>query len=245
MNYWKRHIGDYARDTAHLSQGQVGAYDLLLDWYYANERPLPSDPEDVYRITRAFTKDERKNAAKARAFFDADGRHKRCDEEIAARRKQAETNREIGKLGGRPKVNGNRIGFDSDTEIEPNDNPSHKPLTSKEQEISTAIAVEGKTDVLPNCPVQGIVELYHQLLPELPRIRKLTKGRADQIRARWREDLTDLDDWRAYFSQHVKPSEFLTGRSPPTPGRKIFRADLAWLTKAENFAKVIEGKYRG
>lgn len=97
MNYWKRHIGDFARDTAHLSQGQVGAYDLLLDWYYANERPLPSDPEDVYRIARAFTKEERKNAARARTFFTAEGHHKRCDEEIANARVQADTNRRIAE----------------------------------------------------------------------------------------------------------------------------------------------------
>ena len=51
VNYYKRHLGDFSRDTAHLSQGQIGAYDLMLDWYYANEKPLPADPEDVMLMT--------------------------------------------------------------------------------------------------------------------------------------------------------------------------------------------------
>lgn len=144
MNYYKRHLGDFSRDTAHLSQGQIGAYDLMLDWYYANEKPLPSDPEDVYRIAKAYTKEERKNADKARTFFDADGRHKRCERELAARKHQAEVNAETGKKGGRPKKQTksepkeNRIGFDSETESGQENNPSHKPVTSKEQEPKAA-----------------------------------------------------------------------------------------------------------
>jgi uncharacterized protein YdaU (DUF1376 family) len=143
VNYYKRHLGDFARDTAHLSQGQVGAYDLLLDWYYANERALPADMEDVYRIAKAHSKEERKNADKARAFFDAAGRHKRCDAELAARKRQADINAETGRKGGRPKKktetepNGNRIGFASDTETEPNTNPSHKPVAREEKEPTT------------------------------------------------------------------------------------------------------------
>ena len=30
MNYYERHLGDYARDTAHLSMMEHGAYGLLL-----------------------------------------------------------------------------------------------------------------------------------------------------------------------------------------------------------------------
>lgn len=98
MNYYKRHLGDFARDTSQLSQGQAGAYDLLLDWYYANEKPLPLDTGDLYRIARAFTNDERKNVAKAMGFFrkEADGYHqKRADEELARMKKQRDENRRI------------------------------------------------------------------------------------------------------------------------------------------------------
>lgn len=87
MNYYERHLGDLAKDTGHLSQGQLGAYDLLMDWYYANERALPADKADLYRIGRAFDKAERANVDRvASMFFAKDGdvlRHKRIDAEIA------------------------------------------------------------------------------------------------------------------------------------------------------------------
>lgn len=145
MNYYKRHLGDFARDTAHLSQGQVGAYDLLLDWYYANERAIPLDKEDVYRIARAHSLSERKNVDKILAFFTLadDGYHqKRADTEITAKRRQSEINKETGKKGGRPRKesetepNGNRIGFDS----VPEKNPSHKPLAIEKLEKQKPIA---------------------------------------------------------------------------------------------------------
>ena len=41
MHYYQFHCGDYARDTGHLSAAEHGAYRLMLDWYYINERPIP------------------------------------------------------------------------------------------------------------------------------------------------------------------------------------------------------------
>lgn len=60
MNFYKRFIGDIQRDTGHLSLAEFGAYDRLLDHYYATETPLPSDVDACCRIARAMTKDERK-----------------------------------------------------------------------------------------------------------------------------------------------------------------------------------------
>ena len=86
VNFYKRHLGDYAKDTAHLSQGQIGAYDLLMDWYYANERPIPLDKADAMRIARAHTAQEKRDTAKVlEEFFEKsdDGyRHKRIEREL-------------------------------------------------------------------------------------------------------------------------------------------------------------------
>jgi uncharacterized protein YdaU (DUF1376 family) len=82
MNYYERHIGDYARDTGHLSMVEHGAYTLLLDRYYATEKAIPAD--QAYRLTRARTKEEKAAVdAVLSEFFtlEADGWHsKRCDE---------------------------------------------------------------------------------------------------------------------------------------------------------------------
>ena len=107
MNYYKRHLGDYARDTAHLSMAEDGAYNRMLDLYYASERPLPADKKDLYRKLRARSKVEQEAVDVClQDFFSLqdDGYHNtRCDEEIAAMHDKAKTNRANGKGGGRPK----------------------------------------------------------------------------------------------------------------------------------------------
>ena len=58
MNFYKRFIGDYQRDTGHLSMAEHGAYTLLLDVHYATEKPLPSNKQSIYRLLRAIDKSE-------------------------------------------------------------------------------------------------------------------------------------------------------------------------------------------
>lgn len=91
-------------------------------------------------------------------------------------------------------------------------------------------------------PFSEIIALYHETLPELPKVAKLTNQRKGYIRQRWLEDLPDLDAWREYFGI-VRKSKFLMGQSTGSKGRPPFRADLTWLCRPENIVKVIEGKY--
>ena len=57
MNYYERHLGDYARDTAHLSMLEHGAYTLILDRYYGTENGIPADK--AHRVIRARSKEEK------------------------------------------------------------------------------------------------------------------------------------------------------------------------------------------
>lgn len=92
-------------------------------------------------------------------------------------------------------------------------------------------------------PYERIVDLYHEILPMLPRVAALTDKRKSHIRARWKSgELPDLDTWRAYFSD-VSRSDFLCGRAQPAPGRRVFFADIDWLTNQANLVKFQEGKY--
>lgn len=101
MNFYKRHIGDISKACAHLSQGQMGAYDLLLDWLYGNEKPIPLSQDAIYRIARASSKAEKLNAdAVIDEFFERtdDGYiQKRATIEIAKANERAETNRRIAE----------------------------------------------------------------------------------------------------------------------------------------------------
>lgn len=86
MNFYERHLGDYARRTAHLSLLEHGVYSLLLDRYYGSEKPLPGDVKAVQRLVGARTAGERAAVQTIlEEFFVLTGdgwRNKRCDEEI-------------------------------------------------------------------------------------------------------------------------------------------------------------------
>lgn len=104
MYYYPHHVGDYQRDTAHLTLLEHGVYRLLLDTYYATERPLPDDPALLCRIVRAHTKAEREAVASVmRMLFhkDADGlRHHRADREIEHFQQNQEKASKAGILSG-------------------------------------------------------------------------------------------------------------------------------------------------
>ncbi|HTH08983.1 MAG TPA: YdaU family protein, partial [Acidovorax sp.] len=57
MNYYERHIGDYLKDTAHLSLLEHGVYTRLMDVYYTRESAIPED--QVARLIGARSKEER------------------------------------------------------------------------------------------------------------------------------------------------------------------------------------------
>lgn len=98
MNYYERHLGDYARDTAHLTLLEHGAYTLLLDRCYATEQGIPAD--QAHRIARARSREEKQavDAVLAEFFVLTDGvwTNRRVLAEIA-RFNEGEPEREIKK----------------------------------------------------------------------------------------------------------------------------------------------------
>ena len=93
-------------------------------------------------------------------------------------------------------------------------------------------------------PFEEIVALYHELLPGLPQVQKLTDARKGYIRQRWSQDLQNLNKWRNFFA-FVGKSKFLMGKAEGQNGRPPFRADIEWLCKPANFTKIAEDKYHG
>jgi len=83
MYYYQHHIGDYRKDTSHLSLLEHGIYRQLLDLYYISEKPL--DKKSI-RLIGARTDHEITTAELIlNEFFEKKGTkyiHKRCDEEI-------------------------------------------------------------------------------------------------------------------------------------------------------------------
>ncbi len=107
MNYYRHHIGDYLRDTAHLSMLEDAAYRRMLDLYYMREQPLPAESKAVCRLVRARSPEECEAVETVLAEFftlGVDGwSQKRADSEIEDMRTAAERARTNGKVGGRPR----------------------------------------------------------------------------------------------------------------------------------------------
>lgn len=102
MNWYKRYLGDYRRKTARMTMLEHGAYNMLIDEYYASGEPLPDDIEQLNRICGAHNRSERK-AVKTVVdqYFKLNGdgtRHnKRCDEELAKFKHISSINSAIAK----------------------------------------------------------------------------------------------------------------------------------------------------
>lgn len=88
MNYFEHHIGDYDKNTSHLSACEDGIYCRMIRRYLDKEIPLDADIEEIKRIVRARTREEKKavdTVLKEFFFPAADGwHHKTCDEIISA-----------------------------------------------------------------------------------------------------------------------------------------------------------------
>jgi len=116
----------------------------------------------------------------------------------------------------------------------PSPSPVPSPVPSPEKNIK-----HNSQQPQPECPHQKIIELYGEVLPMLPQPKTWTTVRQKYLRSRWNEsnDRKNLEWWR-YFFMIVKDSPFLMGHND-----RGWTADLEWLVRPTNFAKVLDGKY--
>lgn len=107
---------------------------------------------------------------------------------------------------------------------------------------------------IPACDHKAVISLYHTHCPTLPRVEVWNDTRSGFLRQRWREVALDvaktqtltkdvLIDWWRDFFKFVALSEFLTGKVNSGKNQRSFVADLEWLIRPGNFAKVIENRY--
>lgn len=98
MNFYKHYIGDFNRDTGHLSLTEKGAYLALIHHYYATELPLPVSHAELCRIAGAITKTEQDAVKKVIRFFersDSGFIHIRIEAELEKAGIRADKNRAI------------------------------------------------------------------------------------------------------------------------------------------------------
>jgi len=141
MHYYQHNIGDYARDTGHLSILEHGIYRLLLDWCYLNEKPITT--EQAIRVGRGNPVETQSVLSEFFLQSDEGWTHKRVSQEIEKYHRQAEKNRQNGLKGGRPKPKNNPVG----SQWGAKHNPNQEPITNNQEPIYTPKPPRGSSDL--------------------------------------------------------------------------------------------------
>jgi hypothetical protein len=170
-----------------------------------------------------------------------------------------------GHKGGRPQsLEGGKKPPLPDTKEPPLEPPpSSSSSSSSSVEVSVAKATssaETTADAgqgIASCPADRLIEIYHEVLPELPRVRLKTAGRSKALSKVWRWVLTSkrpdgsrraetaeqaLQWFRGYFEQ-ARDNAFLMGRTPRTDAHANWRPDIDYLMTERGMRMVIERTY--
>jgi hypothetical protein len=110
------------------------------------------------------------------------------------------------------------------------------------------------TAKLPTCPHQAIVDLYHEVLHELPAVRLMNDGRKKAIARTWAWVLTskkanqtprassaeEAMTWFRKYFELARENDFLMGRTPRTGEHANWKCDLDFLLTDRGMKHVIE-----
>lgn len=255
MHYYKFNIADYRKDTGHLSTIEHGIYRQLIDWYYLDEQPMPSETTVIARRLR-LGKDEIKPLENVLADFfvlnETGYKHKRIDAEINDYHAQAEKNQRNGKRGGRPKKTQSVISGNPD---ESQNNPNHKPLTNNQEPLTNNQDIDKPAKSgLPPAPYRQIIDLYHEILPELPRVIVETEDRKRLVKSFWNWVLTStkasgarraetaseaIEYCKIYFDL-ARGNDFVMGRTERSKDHRNWKASIDYLLSDKGKKQIIE-----
>lgn len=107
---------------------------------------------------------------------------------------------------------------------------------------------------LPTCPKQAIVDLYHEVLPELPGVRVMDAAREKAITTFWQWVLTTTKPdgsqrattaeealtWARDYFQRARSNDFIMGRGSRSAEHANWRCSIEYLLSSRGMKKVIE-----
>jgi uncharacterized protein YdaU (DUF1376 family) len=249
------YVADYLSATSRLTTEQHGAYLLLLMDYWKNGPP-PDNDGVLAQITRLSPSAWSNARTMLEAFFQVQSgqwSHHRVDEELAKANHNKDVNRRRGLAGAAARYDKKDAPTMLQASLGDSTSPSPSPSPIPTSTTNTDICPPAGGPALPDCNHQGVIDLYHQQLPTLRRVEVWNAARQGYLRQRWREVAAELGkdkttsasavlEWFDDFFGHINKSKFLIGKVNSKDGRS-FTADLEWILKPSNFAKIVEGKY--
>jgi uncharacterized protein YdaU (DUF1376 family) len=204
MHYYQHNIGDYRRDTAHLTLLEHGVYRQLIDQYYLNEKPLPLDLGKICRLMSVHTEEE-KNAIKnvlEDFFMEVKNgyAHKRCEAAIEEYHSQIEKKVKASNARWNKDDDAHAMHMDSTCNahgmLTNNQEPitiNHKPLTSIKGDDS--------------------FEQFWSLYP-----RKVGKGAAYKS---WQKENPKIEEVEIALSWQKQSKQWFGGKYIPNPATYI------------------------
>lgn len=129
-----------------------------------------------------------------------------------------------------------------------------KPSLNHQEPSHTSFA-RRQTPRTPNCPNEKIVDLFHEVLPELPRVKVVdTKNRKAKLAEFWRWVLTSTRTdgarrattaeealaWTKAYFERARQNDFLMGNTPRAAGHETWRCTLDFLLSEKGRLQVIE-----
>jgi len=258
--YFKFWVGDYLQDTMGLSCCEHGVYLLLLaaSW---KRGPLPDDMdhcarlaanppiealrfilEEYWTLTERGWINERLERERAALGDLSEVRRLAGIKGAKARWGAGENPNRLRMVDGKRMANAWQGQWQNDSSHSHSHSHSQKEIDHASHDCPQS-AAEAGSDGPERCPHKRIVELYHEALPSLPRVRTWEGNRQRMLAARWKEDpeRQNLDWWKGFF-EFIAESPFLTGKVQPRSGHP-FVADLEWIVRPSNFQKINDGKY--
>jgi hypothetical protein len=135
--------------------------------------------------------------------------------------------------------------------------PTEPPASADADEPTARVArvakPEGKAPTIP-CPYDRIVALYHEALPELPRVVVMSPARQRAMRKLWAWVLTSRRaggerraesaeaalEWLGAYFARAQTNDFLMGRTLRGAGHENWTADFDFLLTERGMRHVIE-----
>jgi biotin operon repressor len=144
-----------------------------------------------------------------------------------------------GEITDKSQAGGRMITISAYDTYQANDKPDSTCVAGESQEDRTKQECKEveKVKKRDSTPYQAIVDSYHERLPSLPEVVKLSAARKTKIKARWisaQKEGKDINYFHGFFD-YVSQSTFMT--------TQLRGCNLEWLMTEGNFLKTIEGNY--
>lgn len=268
-NPWFRLYSEFAHDpkVQMLSEPMQRRYVMLMCMRCSNVLVTLQDDEVAFHLRISAEQwDETKALFISKGFIDSDlnllnweKRQFKSDSSSSSKDRVARHRAKKKESAGNavtgdetlPVTPDNALDTDTDTEKKKEPNGSVGSAADLAGEIP---AGDDEDPRLPACPVDAVVALYHELLPELPRVRLLNDKRRKAIRKVWRWTLTSKKSdgtprattageactWlRGYFTR-ARDNDFLMGRAARSAEHAGWQCDLDFLLTERGMTHVIE-----